>query len=68
MTTLDDVAAAHHAITTGTHTLYAERARVIRAAKADGATWPEIAAVLGMRSAHGAIKASRYGADEPVPE
>lgn len=68
MATLDDVARAHAAITTGTHALYLERARVIRAAKADGATWPQIAAVLGMRSAHGAIKAARYGAHDPMPE
>ena len=68
MTSLDDVAAAHAAITTGTHALYTERARVIREAKADGATWPQIAAVLGMRSAHGAIKAARYGTDDPVPQ
>lgn len=57
---LDDLARAHAELTAGVQALYAERARVIRETKADGATWPQIAAVLGM-TVHGAIKASKMG-------
>ena len=39
-----------------------ERAEAIAAARADGKTWREIAATLGMTE-HGAIKASRIGQD-----
>lgn len=55
---LDDLAAAHAALDRAVRTLYADRARLIQRARADGHTWQAIADVLGM-TVHGAIKASR---------
>jgi len=59
---LDDLARAHADLDRAVSELYADRARLIREARAAGHTWPEIAAVLGM-TVHGAIKASRMGQD-----
>ena len=62
--TLEDLSRTHDALATAVRDLYAARARLILEARADGHTWPEIAEVLGM-TVHGAIKASRMGAEQP---
>lgn len=55
---LDDLARAHADLSRRVESLYAERAALIRRARADGHTWQQIADVLGM-TPHGAIKASK---------
>lgn len=55
---LEDLAQAHAALDRAVRTLYADRARLIQQARADGHTWQAIADTLGM-TVHGAIKASR---------
>lgn len=58
---LDDLARAHAALSAAVDRLYADRAQLIRDARAAGHTWQQIADVLGM-TVHGAIKASKMGA------
>lgn len=55
---LDDLARAHRDLTQRVKSLYAERARLILAARDHGHTWQQIADVLDM-TPHGAIKASK---------
>ena len=57
---LDDLTRAHEDLSAAVSDLYAARARLIREARLEGYTWPQIADALGM-TVHGAIKASRMG-------
>jgi hypothetical protein len=59
---LADLARAHAALAASVQDLYARRAGLILAARAQGHTWPQIADALGM-TVHGAIKASRMGGE-----
>jgi hypothetical protein len=58
---LEELRAANTALETTIATAYAHRADLIAQARADGHTWQEIAEALGMKTQHGAIKASKMG-------
>lgn len=59
---LEELTRAHKHLRAEVSALYAERARLILQARADGHTWSAIAEALDMTQ-HGAIKASRMTAD-----
>lgn len=63
--TLEAMRQAHERLKIAVSELYATRAQLIRAARAEGHDWAEIASALDMTT-HGAIKASKMTARMPA--